>query len=211
MRSGARGSPTSSTRSRAGRGPSVPSRASCGTTKDEGVYRCVGCGNDLFLSTTKFESGTGWPSFYEPVNPANVGTEQDRTSVDGADRGPLQPVRRPPRTRLRGRTEADRAPVLPQLGGADVRADGPGRREVSRNSGRRGPVLEFGMRNLKCVVTRWLEGTSANSAFGGPPAPASRAPARCDIDLQPGPRKLAPRNSETRNPTAGLRRPARRS
>lgn len=44
----------------------------------EGVYRCVACGNDLFLSTTKFESGTGWPSFYEPVSPANVGTETDR-------------------------------------------------------------------------------------------------------------------------------------
>jgi peptide-methionine (R)-S-oxide reductase len=45
----------------------------------EGVYRCVGCGNDLFLSNAKFESGTGWPSFYEPINPANVGTETDRT------------------------------------------------------------------------------------------------------------------------------------
>jgi len=46
--------------------------------KAEGVYRCVACGNDLFLSTTKFESGTGWPSFYEPVNEANVGTTTDR-------------------------------------------------------------------------------------------------------------------------------------
>jgi len=47
--------------------------------KREGVYRCAACGNDLFLSTTKFETGTGWPSFYEPVHPANVGTEEDRT------------------------------------------------------------------------------------------------------------------------------------
>ena len=47
-------------------------------TKDPGVYRCVACGNDLFLSTTKFDSGTGWPSFYEPVHQANVGTEKDR-------------------------------------------------------------------------------------------------------------------------------------
>jgi peptide-methionine (R)-S-oxide reductase len=45
----------------------------------EGVYRCAACGNDLFVSTTKFKSGTGWPSFYEPVNPANVGTERDRS------------------------------------------------------------------------------------------------------------------------------------
>ncbi|MGD8440896.1 MAG: peptide-methionine (R)-S-oxide reductase MsrB [Holophagae bacterium] len=47
--------------------------------KREGVYRCAACGNDLFVSTTKFESGTGWPSFSEPVNPANVGTERDRS------------------------------------------------------------------------------------------------------------------------------------
>ena len=47
-------------------------------SKAEGVYRCVACGTDLFLSTTKFESGTGWPSFYEPVHEANVGTTTDR-------------------------------------------------------------------------------------------------------------------------------------
>jgi len=47
--------------------------------KREGVYRCVACGNDLFLSTDKFESGTGWPSFTEPVNPANIGTRRDRS------------------------------------------------------------------------------------------------------------------------------------
>lgn len=46
--------------------------------KTEGVYRCVACGNDLFLSRTKFESGTGWPSFFQPVHEANIGTEVDR-------------------------------------------------------------------------------------------------------------------------------------
>jgi peptide-methionine (R)-S-oxide reductase len=43
----------------------------------EGVYRCVGCGNDLFVSTTKYTSGTGWPSFFQPVNDANIGSERD--------------------------------------------------------------------------------------------------------------------------------------
>jgi len=47
--------------------------------KTEGVYRCVACGNDVFLSTTKFDSGTGWPSFSAPVHGANIGTTQDRT------------------------------------------------------------------------------------------------------------------------------------
>ncbi len=46
--------------------------------KTEGVYRCAACDNDLFVSTTKFESGTGWPSFDSPVHEANVGTRNDR-------------------------------------------------------------------------------------------------------------------------------------
>jgi peptide-methionine (R)-S-oxide reductase len=44
---------------------------------EKGVYRCVCCGNDLFRSDTKFESGTGWPSFYEPIAEQNVGSETD--------------------------------------------------------------------------------------------------------------------------------------
>ena len=45
--------------------------------KADGTYRCAACGNELFSSDTKFESGTGWPSFYEPANRENVELETD--------------------------------------------------------------------------------------------------------------------------------------
>jgi peptide-methionine (R)-S-oxide reductase len=46
-------------------------------SKAQGVYRCVCCGNELFSSEAKYDSGTGWPSFYEPVDSENVDTELD--------------------------------------------------------------------------------------------------------------------------------------
>ena len=47
--------------------------------KDDGTYRCAGCGAELFSSDTKFESGTGWPSFYEPAVAENVELHHDRS------------------------------------------------------------------------------------------------------------------------------------
>lgn len=45
--------------------------------KEKGVYQCVCCGNELFNSETKFDSGTGWPSFWSPINEKNVKNETD--------------------------------------------------------------------------------------------------------------------------------------
>jgi peptide-methionine (R)-S-oxide reductase len=47
--------------------------------KEDGIYRCAGCGAELFDSNTKFESGTGWPSFYEPAVAENVELRKDRS------------------------------------------------------------------------------------------------------------------------------------
>jgi methionine-R-sulfoxide reductase len=57
-------------------------RAFCGNlldNKKEGVYACVGCGLPLFASNAKFNSGTGWPSFFQPVAAENVVEERDTT------------------------------------------------------------------------------------------------------------------------------------
>ncbi|HEX9665351.1 MAG TPA: peptide-methionine (R)-S-oxide reductase MsrB [Thermodesulfobacteriota bacterium] len=48
-------------------------------SKEEGVYKCVCCGAELFNSETKFKSGTGWPSFWAPINEENIKKELDNS------------------------------------------------------------------------------------------------------------------------------------
>lgn len=47
--------------------------------KRSGVYRCASCGAELFSSDTKYDSGSGWPSFYRPLDETNIATDEDRS------------------------------------------------------------------------------------------------------------------------------------
>lgn len=47
--------------------------------KEKGIYKCVCCGNDLFSSDSKYNSGTGWPSFWAPVKQENISLEDDNS------------------------------------------------------------------------------------------------------------------------------------
>ena len=48
-------------------------------SKEDGVYRCAGCGAELFSSQTKYESGTGWPSFWQPIESDAVELHEDKS------------------------------------------------------------------------------------------------------------------------------------
>jgi peptide-methionine (R)-S-oxide reductase len=47
--------------------------------KEKGVYKCICCGNDLFSSETKYDSGTGWPSFWSPIGQEHIKLEEDNS------------------------------------------------------------------------------------------------------------------------------------
>ncbi len=61
------------------RGTEAPGSQSFDDVHEPGVFRCVRCGTDLCNSSAKFESGTGWPSFFEPVSPLNVVQKTDQS------------------------------------------------------------------------------------------------------------------------------------
>jgi peptide-methionine (R)-S-oxide reductase len=57
----------------------VPGTCTFDQIHEPGIFRCVRCDADLFRSSTKFNSGTGWPSYYEPISPLNVAEQPDRS------------------------------------------------------------------------------------------------------------------------------------
>jgi peptide-methionine (R)-S-oxide reductase len=63
----------------AGKGTERPFTCIFDTVKQPGVYRCMRCGTDLFAADTKFDSGTGWPSYFQPVSDLNIRTAEDNS------------------------------------------------------------------------------------------------------------------------------------
>jgi peptide-methionine (R)-S-oxide reductase len=61
------------------KGTEPPGTCPLDTLHESGIFRCVRCDTDLFRSSTKFESGTGWPSYYEPVSMLNIVEQTDRS------------------------------------------------------------------------------------------------------------------------------------
>ena len=59
------------------KGTERPGSCTYSTVHDPGVFRCVRCGSDLFRHFSKFESGTGWPSYFEPISKLNVVEQPD--------------------------------------------------------------------------------------------------------------------------------------
>src|ERR1700737_2067040 len=61
------------------KGTEPPGTGEYADSHEQGIYSCVCCGQPLFSSQTKFESGTGWPSFWAPLNPASVAVNSDKS------------------------------------------------------------------------------------------------------------------------------------
>ena len=61
------------------KGTEIPGTCTFDQVHEPGIFQCVRCGTDLFRSSAKFESGTGWPSYYEPISKLNIVEQSDRS------------------------------------------------------------------------------------------------------------------------------------
>ena len=89
----------------------------------DGIYRCGACGNELFSSDAKFDSGTGWPSFTEPAVADAVELHEDRSLGMTRTEVDVRPLRQPPGPRLPGRPGPGRPALLHQLAVAGARRE----------------------------------------------------------------------------------------
>jgi len=96
------------------KGTEIPFTGAYWNHHEKGIYQCACCGSDLFSSETKFESGTGWPSFSVPINQNSIKTELD-SSLFMDRTGLVQYVQRALGPRLRGWPQTEWAPLLYQL------------------------------------------------------------------------------------------------
>ena len=134
MRNGAVPSLPSSTGFCARKGTERPFTGQYAETDTPGVYLCAACGLELFPSETKFDSGCGWPSFYDPLDKEHVEEHEDRSHGMSPHRGHLLALRRSSRPRLSRRPEPHRPALLHQL-----RLPAPGQ-EMSRSHRRSVPL-----------------------------------------------------------------------
>ena len=89
--------------------------------KDDGTYVCVCCQQPLFRSEHKYDSGSGWPSFFLPLAKDNVTIQRDNIAWHDSRRGPLRQLRRAPRPCLSRWPRTREFALLHQLGGAGFR------------------------------------------------------------------------------------------
>ena len=171
-------------------------RPFCGTLLDNkraGVYSCICCGLPLFASNAKFDSGTGWPSFFQPIADENVATHTGSQLRHGARRDSLRALRLPSRSRVSRRPGADAAAALRELGVAEIYRRRPA---FAARRPRRGLVRPSVFLGAACRVSsspRWFSrparfaGRSMPAAIGwrGSYSITSQPPGSCSIVVMP--------------------------
>ena len=169
------------------KGTEAPFTGALYNQHDQGTYRCVCCGEPLFSSDAKFESGSGWPSFWEPIEADQVATETD-PATDGARRGPLPPLRGASRACLPRRTETDRAAFLHQFGGARFQEALIGLSRRDRRPGRSTsrhaagpPVWSSGRKAFARLPGRRWPDASSSATVTVPPLLALRRTSRLSL------------------------------